>query len=158
MQLTNIARDVREDAEAGRVYLPADELVRYHLHDGGAIDAAELVVLAREGSVGESSVIAGFGGGDVGQLYALMRFQSLRARDWFHRGMALVTLLDRRSAACVLAMTGIYRKVLGHIEERPDVALARRISLPAHEKAWVASRAIIRGKRLPERHPAERLE
>jgi 15-cis-phytoene synthase len=158
MQLTNIARDVREDAEAGRVYLPAQELVRYHLHDDGALGAVELVKLTREGSNGEASVVAGFGGGDVGQLYALMRLQSLRARDWFHRGMALVLLLDRRSAACVLAMTGIYRRLLGHIEERPDLALQRRISLPAHEKAWVASRAIVRGRRLPERHPAERLE
>lgn len=158
MQLTNIARDIREDAEAGRVYLPAGELVRYHLHDDGAIDVAQLLALAREGATAEPSVVAGFGGGDVGQLYALMRFQALRARDYFHRGTALVLLLDRRSAACVLAMTGIYRRLLWRIEQRPDIALAQRISLPTHEKAWMAGRAIARGKRLPERHPAERLE
>lgn len=158
MQLTNIVRDVREDAETRRVYLPAGELVRYHLHDDGALDAAQLATLAREGSVAEPSVVAGFDGGDVGQLYALMRFQSLRARDWFHRGMALVLLLDRRSAACVLAMTGIYRRLLAHIEKRPDLALARRESLPAHEKAWAAVHAVLRGRRVPERHPAERPE
>jgi phytoene synthase len=158
MQLTNIARDIREDARAGRVYLPADELVRYHLHDDGAIDAAQLAALAREGSVAEPSVVEGFGGEDVGQLFALMRLQALRARDWFHRGMTLVLLLDRRSAACVLAMTSIYRGVLARIEERPDLALARRVSLPAHEKAWLASRALLRGRRLRERHPAERID
>ena len=64
--------------------------------------------LTREGASAELSVVAGFGGGDVGQLYALMRFQCLRARDRFHRGLELVALLDRRSAACVMAMTGIY--------------------------------------------------
>lgn len=158
MQLTNIVRDVREDARAGRAYLPADELVRYHLHDAGPLGVEQLYALAGQASVGEPSVVAGFGGGDVGQLYALMRFQCLRARDWFHRGMPLVLTLDRRGAACVLAMTGVYRRVIERIERRPDLALAARVALPAREKAWVAGRAIARGKRLPERHPAERLE
>jgi len=102
-------------------------------------------------------VVEGFWGGDVGQLYALLRFQCLRARDWFHRGMELVPLLDRRSAACVLAMAGIYWRLLGHIEERPDRALARRTRLGKREKAWVALRALA-GRGIPERHPAERLQ
>jgi phytoene synthase len=101
-------------------------------------------------------VVAGFGGGDVGQLYALMRFQCLRGRDWFHRGLELLPLLDRRSAACVLAMAGIYMRLLRQIEERPDRALARRCSLTLRQKSWVAARALL-GKGVPERHPAERL-
>ncbi|MFI5004468.1 MAG: phytoene/squalene synthase family protein [Solirubrobacterales bacterium] len=157
LQLANIARDLREDAERGRVYLPARDLVRYHLHDEGPLDARALQALAREASVAEPSVVAGFDGGDVGQLYALMRFQCLRSRDWFHRGMELVPLLDRRSAACVLAMAGIYWRLLHHIEERPDRALARRARLKKREKAWVATRALL-GKGIPERHPAERLQ
>ena len=157
LQLTNIARDLREDAERGRVYLPARDLVRYHLHDDGPLDAPALQALTREASRAEPSVVAGFEGGDVGQLYALMRFQCLRSRDWFHRGMQLVALLDRRSAACVLAMAGIYWRLLHHIEERPDRALARRTRLKKREKAWVAARALV-GKGIPERHPAERLE
>ncbi len=157
LQLANIARDLREDAERGRVYLPARDLVRYHLHDEGPLDARALQALAREASVAEPSVVAGFDGGDVGQLYALMRFQCLRSRDWFHRGMELVALLDRRSAACVLAMAGIYWRLLHHIEERPDRALARRARLKKREKAWVAARALL-GKGIPERHPAERLQ
>jgi phytoene synthase len=156
MQITNIVRDLREDAESGRVYLPVQDLVRYHLHDDGALDAAALERLASDASIAESSVVEGFGGGDVGQLYALMRFQCLRARDWFHRGLELLELLDRRSAASVLAMAGIYLRLLRRIEEHPDRALAGRVSLTGREKAWIAGRALL-GKGLPERHPAERM-
>jgi 15-cis-phytoene synthase len=156
MQITNIVRDLREDSELGRVYLPAKDLVRYHLHDEGPLDAAGLLALARAGCAAEPSVVAGFGGEDVGQLFALMRFQCLRARDWFHQGLELVGLLDRRSAACVLAMAGIYLRVLRRIEEHPERALGARVSLTAKEKAWVAVRALL-GKGVPERHPAEHL-
>jgi len=157
LQLANIARDLREDAERGRVYLAARDLVRYHLHDDGPLDAPALQALTREASMAEPAMVAGFEGGDVGQLYALTRFYCLRSRDWFHRGMELVGLLDRRSAACVLAMAGIYWRLLGHIEERPDRALARRAQLTKREKAWVAARALL-GKGIPERHPAERIQ
>jgi phytoene synthase len=157
LQLANIVRDLREDAERGRVYLPGHDLVRYHLHDGGPLDAAALQALTREASMAEPAMVAGFEGGDVGQLYALMRFYCLRSRDVFHRGMELVALLDRRSAACVLAMAGIYWRLLHRIEERPDRALAHRARLRKREKAWVAARALL-GKGIPERHPAERIQ
>ncbi len=157
LQLANIARDLREDAERGRVYLPRRDLVRYHLYDDGPLDAPALQALTREASMAEPAMVAGFEGGDVGQLYALMRFYCLRSRDFFHRGMELVALLDRRSAACVLAMAGIYWRLLGHIEERPDRALARRARLAKREKAWVAARALL-GRGIPERHPAERIQ
>jgi phytoene synthase len=157
MQLTNIVRDLHEDAQRGRVYLPAQELVRYHLHDDGALDVQALLALACEGRTAEPSVIAGFDGGDVGQLYALMRFQALRSRDWFHRGMPLLLLLDRRSAACVMAMTGLYQRVLARIEERPDRALAARTTPSLREKVWVIGRALLGRRRVPEQHPAERM-
>jgi 15-cis-phytoene synthase len=156
MQITNIVRDLHEDARHGRVYLPDRDLVRYHLHDDRPLDAVSLAALAREACFAEPDVVAGIGGGDVGQLYALTRFQCLRARDWFHRGLPLLALLDRRSAACVLAMAGIYLRVLRRIEERPDEAFAQRVSLTGREKAWIAARAWL-GKGVPERHPAERL-
>jgi phytoene synthase len=57
--------------------------------------------------------------------------------------MPLVALLDRRSAACVLAMTGIYRGVLDRIESGPALARRRRVSLPIREKAWVAARSLL---------------
>jgi 15-cis-phytoene synthase len=157
LQLANIVRDLREDAERGRVYLSAKDLVRYHLHDDGPLDAPALQALMREASYAERTMVEGFEGGDVGQLYALIRFYCLHARDFFHRGMELVERLDRRSAACVLAMAGIYWRLLRRIEERPDRALARRARLSKREKAWVAARALL-GKGISERHPAERLE
>jgi 15-cis-phytoene synthase len=157
MQLTNILRDLREDALRGRIYLPSEDLVRYHLHDSMPIGAQELIEIARQGAIAEPSVVAGLGGGDVGQLFALMRYQALRAHDWFHRGMALIPLLDRRSAACVMAMTGIYRKLLWRIQDHPDLSLASRISLPAGAKATVAIGSVLRPRRVPERHPAERV-
>ena len=51
-------------------------------------------------------------------------------------------LLDRRSAACVLAMAGIYHRLLVRIESEPERVLRERVSLSAPEKAWVAARAL----------------
>jgi phytoene synthase len=71
-----------------------------------------------------------------------MRFQARRAGEWFDHAMALVELLDRRSAACVLAMTGIYRRLLRRIENDPALARQSRVSLPVWEKAWVATHSL----------------
>jgi phytoene synthase len=132
LQLTNILRDIREDAEGGRVYLPLEELERFGVlipgEDGDP--AARLAEQVTEHSISP-------------QLQALMRFQTRRAREWFKRGGALVELLDRRSAACVLAMSGIYRRVLERIDEDPAGALRHRTTLPAHEKALVAARSLL---------------
>ncbi len=117
MQLTNILRDVREDADRGRVYLPAEDLARFNVSD----------VL----SDGSSDAMA-----------ALIGFEAARAREWFARGLKLVELLDGRSAACVIAMTGIYRRLLDRIEDDPRAALQTRLSLPVWEKAWVAARSL----------------
>jgi phytoene synthase len=51
-------------------------------------------------------------------------------------------VLDARSASCVLAMTGIYRRILERIMRQPEEILERRISLPAWEKAWLAARSL----------------
>lgn len=155
--LTRLLRDLRQDAQRKRVYIPAQELVRYHLHDGGALDAQALLALALQGRTAEPAVIAGFEGGDVGQLYALMRFQALRARDWLHRGAPLALLLDRRGAAYVNATIGSCRRLLSHIEQRPDRALAAPISLSARERALVTAGALSRPRRVVEQHPAERM-
>lgn len=155
MQITNILRDIREDAERGRIYLPREDLVRYHLRDDGALAPAELLELVLEAGRAEPSVVQGFGGGDVGQLFALMRMQALRAHEWFGRGLPLLPLLDRRSAACVSAMSGIYRRVLSEIEREPDASLRARVSLPVRWKAWVALGSLLAPHRLPRRDAAE---
>ncbi|HWE09101.1 MAG TPA: squalene/phytoene synthase family protein [Solirubrobacteraceae bacterium] len=116
MQLTNILRDVREDRERGRVYLPAEDLRRF-----GCIDVP---AAADEGST------------------ALIRYEAARAAEWFDRGLRLIEMLDSRSASCVLAMTGIYRSILDRIAREPDQVFLERISLPPWGKAWVAARSL----------------
>ncbi len=118
LQLTNILRDLREDATLGRVYIPREDLRRYQVSDDGRFDGGE------------------------GQLDALTRFQARRAGEWFDHGLELVPLLDRRSGACVLAMANIYRGVLRRIEDDPERSRMVRVSLPIWEKGWVASRSI----------------
>jgi 15-cis-phytoene synthase len=119
MQLTNILRDISEDAGNGRVYVPRAELVRYHLSTDGH-----------------------YAGGE-GQMDAFMRYQARRADEWFDRGLELVRLLDRRSGACVLAMSNIYRGVLARIEDDPEAARRERVSLPMWAKGWVATRSVL---------------
>ncbi len=132
MQLTNILRDMREDAENGRVYLPAEDLRRFGVLDAGQPPAPAALL----------SSLAGAPGVALGDL---VRFEARRARQWFQRGIALTRLLDRRSAASVLAMAGIYRRLLDRIEARPEEAARTRMSLPAREKAWVAARVMLGG-------------
>ncbi len=72
----------------------------------------------------------------------LVRFEAQRASEWFDRGLLLVDVLDSRSASCVLAMTGIYRRILERITREPAEILQRRISLPPWEKAWVAAQSL----------------
>jgi len=122
LQLTNILRDVREDAMRGRVYLPSEDLARFGMLGAGS-DPLQAVRSLLEGAPPPDR---------------LVRFECERAREWFERGLSLVALLDRRSAACVLAMAGIYERLLDRIESQPQRALAKRMTLPAWEKAWVA--------------------
>jgi 15-cis-phytoene synthase len=116
MQLTNIIRDVREDAQMGRTYLPAEDLERFGCPD---------LLSATPDAAAE-----------------LIRFETARAAEWFDRGLRLVDHLDGRSASCVLAMTGIYRTILERIAADPAQVLQRRVSLPTWEKAWVAARSL----------------
>ncbi|MFJ3659519.1 presqualene diphosphate synthase HpnD [Streptomyces sp. NPDC090119] len=120
LQLTNILRDVREDAEGGRTYLPADDLAKF-------------------------GCSAGFAGPTppAGSDFAgLVHFEVRRARALFAEGYRLLPMLDRRSGACVAAMAGIYRRLLDRIERDPEAVLRGRVSLPGREKAYVAVRGL----------------
>ena len=114
LQLTNILRDVREDAENGRVYLPAEDLRRFGLLGEGSTEPAERGARA--------AIARGGRGGGSALERAMVRFEAARAREWFARGMELAPMLDRRSAACVLAMAGIYRRLLERIDAEPEQA------------------------------------
>ena len=154
LQLTNILRDVREDAHNGRVYLPSEDLRRFGLIAAGdEHEAANTIVRladrsgahSPEGWVGRHGAVEGGVEAEAGWLDALVRFQADRARSWFDRGITLAPFLDRRSAACVLAMAGIYSRLLARIASDPERALCERISLPMREKAWVAARGMLGG-------------
>jgi len=143
LQLTNILRDLREDAHSGRVYVPEEDLRRFGLsgaHGGAAI----VTMMAGAGAPG-----AGDGGAeearedDRARLRELVRFEADRAEAWYERGMRLAPMLDRRSAACVRAMAGIYHRLLQRIAHRPELVLRERVSLGPHEKAWVAARSLL---------------
>ena len=95
LQLINIMRDVREDWELGRVYLPQDELAAY--------------------GVTQDDLSAGRAGDE---WRALMAFQASRARVYLDEGLALLESLDARSAACVSTFAGLYRATLDRIEAR----------------------------------------
>jgi phytoene synthase len=95
LQLINIIRDVREDWELGRVYLPQDELQAY--------------------GISEDDIAAG----TVGDRWrALMAFHASRARAYLDEGLGLLDTLDSRSAACVATFAGLYRATLDRIEAR----------------------------------------
>ncbi|MCY3802195.1 MAG: presqualene diphosphate synthase HpnD [Chloroflexi bacterium] len=120
LQITNILRDVREDYERGRVYIPAEDLDMF----GTEVD------LDKANHDGLVDAIA---------------FEAERAREWFARGLSLLPLLEGRSYACAAAMAGIYSRILRRIAKNPEQVLHRRISLPVWEKAWVAVRSIAGG-------------
>lgn len=122
LQQTNILRDIREDLLGGRVYLPQEELDSFG------------VVLAVDGR----NVLVD----PDGRLSELIRHSARRAREWYAEGLRLGPLLDRRSAACCLAMAGIYRRLLDRIAERPAAVFDRRLSLSGKEKLGVAARAL----------------
>jgi len=115
LQLTNILRDIREDHANGRVYLPAEDLVKFDCN----LDDP-----------------------DAAQFTRLVEFEAERARDWYATGMQLLPMLDRRSAACTGAMAGIYRRLLDRIAAQPAAVLRGRVSLSAGEKAVVAVKAL----------------
>jgi phytoene synthase len=95
LQLINIIRDVREDWELGRVYLPQDELASF--------------------GVTEDEIAAGHA---TDAWRALMTFQAERARAHLHDGLGLLQTLDGRSSLCVSTFAGLYRATLDRIEAR----------------------------------------
>lgn len=114
-QLTNIIRDVGEDAMRGRIYLPVNELQQFD------VKAHEL--LKREHS---------------DRFVALMRFQAQRAHALYDEALALLPPQDRRAQKPGLMMASIYRTLLREIEDEDFRVLHQRISLTPLRKLWLA--------------------
>jgi phytoene synthase len=114
-QLTNIIRDVGEDARKGRVYLPQEDLRRF------GVTVNDL----RQGHDGES-------------FRRLMEFQAQRAQEHYARAYALLPAADRRAQRPGLIMAAIYRALLDEIERDGYRVLTQRTSLTPLRKLWIA--------------------
>jgi phytoene synthase len=123
MQLTNIIRDVGDDARRGRIYLPVSELQQFD------VKAAE--ILERRYS---------------DRFFALMRYQALRAHRSYDEAMALLGDADRRSQKPGLMMANIYRTLLREIEAADFAVLHQRIALTPIRKLWIAMQTNWRGR------------
>jgi phytoene synthase len=116
-QLTNIIRDVGEDARKSRVYLPMDELREFGVTAADIIDARHTDNFER-----------------------LMRFQAERARRCYDEALALLAPEDRQAQRPGLVMAAIYRTLLDEIEEDGFRVLRQRTALTPVRKLWIAWR------------------
>jgi len=114
-QLTNIIRDVGEDARRGRIYLPQDELDQF------GVSAADIL-----------------GARHTPGFVALMRFQVARARAIYARALGALPAADRRAQRPGLIMAATYRALLRAIERNDFQVLDRRVTLSPLRKAWIA--------------------
>jgi 15-cis-phytoene synthase len=116
-QLTNIIRDVGEDARKNRIYLPMDELKRFNVPAADLLNAKE-----------------------TPQFKALMKFQEERARGFYESALAALPAEDRRAQRPGLVMAAIYKALLAEIERDGFRVLAQRTSLTPLRKFWIAWR------------------
>ncbi len=121
-QMTNIIRDVGEDARIGRIYLPVNELQQFN------VTAAD-ILNARHSENFEK----------------LMRFQAQRAQKLYDEAFALLPSEDRRTQRPGLIMAAIYRALLDEIERDGFHVLSQRISLTPIRKLWLAWKTYVRG-------------
>jgi phytoene synthase len=119
-QLTNIIRDVGEDARKNRIYLPMDDLRRF------GVPAADLLNAKQSDAFRD-----------------LMRFEAERARGYYAQAMAALPAADRRSQRPGLVMAAIYRALLEEIERDGFRVLDQRTSLTPLRKFWIAWRTWI---------------
>jgi phytoene synthase len=121
-QLTNIVRDVGEDARRGRIYLPQEDLARFGV-------AASAVLRAQVSDA----------------FTSLMAFEVERARAWYERALAKLPTADRRAQRPGLIMAAIYRTTLDEIARDGYRVLDRRLSLTPLRKLWIAWKTALTG-------------
>jgi phytoene synthase len=119
-QLTNILRDVREDSERGRVYLPLEDLRRF------GVTEEDL----RTGNRNEA-------------FLRLMGFEGARARKYYEESRPLLDLIHPRSRASLWALISIYSRLLERIERTNYDVFRQRVRLPLWEKSWIVVRAFV---------------
>ncbi len=119
-QLTNILRDIREDADRGRVYLPTEDLQRF--------------------GVAEQDLRTG---NNRDAFVRLMRFQTALARGYYDESRPLLDLVHRRSRPSLWALIAIYSRLLERIERSNYDVLSHRVALSPLEKSWIVVRALV---------------
>ncbi len=117
-QLTNIIRDVGEDARRGRIYLPQDELSHFGVDESDLLNARTTPA-----------------------FLALMQFQFERAHALYESALTALPAVDRKSQRPGLAMAAIYRTLLDEIQRDDFPVLNARVSLTPIRKLWLASKA-----------------
>lgn len=132
LQLTNITRDVAEDAERGRVYLPQEDLRRFGYSE------RDLFTHTRNDA-----------------FRALVAFECARAREFYGAARAALTPTDQRALAPAEGMRLVYSRVLAKIAAQPDALFGPQIRLPKWQKAALAGWAWLR-TRMPVGSPARR--
>jgi phytoene synthase len=117
LQLGNIVRDLTEDVPLGRSYLPREDLERFG-------------VLVVDGHL-------------EGPVELLVAFEAQRGLEWLDHGLALLPLLDRRSAICVAALSSPYGRLLRRMVAHPESVMQGRPRLGKVEKGLVLARSMI---------------
>ncbi|MDO6385267.1 MULTISPECIES: presqualene diphosphate synthase HpnD [unclassified Uliginosibacterium] len=120
-QLTNIIRDVGEDARRGRIYLPVSELEQFNVPAKDILDARSSENFQR-----------------------LMAFQIERAQKYYDQALAQLPAEDRKSQRAGLIMAAIYRETLHEVEADGCRVLTHRVSLTPLRKLWLAVKAWIK--------------
>jgi phytoene synthase len=123
-QLTNILRDVAEDAARNRIYLPAEELARF--------------------GISEADILQGH---DTAALHQLFAFQAERAESFYQKAMAELPEIDRYRQLSGLLMSAIYHATLGEIVARGYPVMQGRVRLPGWRKLWLVWRCLRQEKR-----------
>jgi len=119
-QLTNIIRDVKEDATMGRVYLPAEDLAKFGL------SAAELLSTP-----------------DSARFRPLLTLEADRARELYHAGEQLIPYISEDSRPALWVLVNIYRKLLGKIAANQYDVFHGKVSLTVSEKLRVLTRGFL---------------
>ncbi len=115
LQLTNILRDVAEDSQRGRIYIPLDELERFGVHTDDILKFR-----------------------DSDNVHKLMAFQAQRADEYYEKAFSQLPEVDRYTQRSGIIMAAIYREILKEIEADGLNVLTQRVSLTPIRKLWIA--------------------
>lgn len=124
-QLTNIIRDIKEDASMGRIYIPAEDLVRSNL------TAANFATSVLQDPA------------QVQQLRPALEYEAERARKYYESAKWLMELIDEDSRAALWVLVEIYSRLLQKITDRNYDVLTERVRLTLWEKLKVLSRGFL---------------